>query len=342
MIATLGNYVIAHTAAPTGSPSQPAVTSTTSDALHVAGTVNVPLNSLGLTLQAEAPDGTVFVGSPGGTVVWTVKLGTAPAVAEHVPGGADALAADSTYLYVASGHTVYAYARDTGDLTRQWSLPTSKDSVLNLEVTGARLWARTGMQAFDPPADAKATLVELDKAGGGPLRQVSVPWSTSIAGGPTGLYYVLSSQTVVEQTDAGTTLSAPVNDPVNLTLSGPNAIQVEGVDGNRVVVAHFAGQGLDAVLEAYDATTLKGPSQPTQFSAAAAVVVTANGLVAAFDDANGCGGGQGTFCLTPYPLGSDPHGKQIPIPASDLIGGQRAVTVRFVDQHNVTVTWYAS
>lgn len=326
--------------AASAAPSQPTNPGSPSDSLRVAGTVNVPLNSNGLTLQTETPDGTVFVGSPGGNVVWTAKIGVAPAVAEHVAGGVDALAADATYLYIASGHTVYAYARSTGELARQWSLPAGKDSVLNLEVTGARLWVRMGMQASDPPPGAKASLIELNIAGGGPLRQFTVPWTTWLAGGPSGLYYVLASQTIFEQTDAGTTVSAPVNDPVNLKLSGPDAIQVVGVEGNRVIAVHFAGQGLDATLDAYDATTLKGPSQTTEFSAAATVVLTADGLVAAFDDAAGCGGGRGALCLAPYLLGSDPHGKQIPIAASELIGGQRAVAVRFVDTNNVTVTWF--
>lgn len=299
----------------------------------------MPLNSTGLTLQAEAPDGTVFVGTPGGDVLWTAKLGAAPAVAEHVPGGVDALAADATYLYVASGHTVYAYARSTGDLVHQWTLPASKDSVLSLVPTGSRLWVRMGLQASDPPANATATLVELNKAGGGPLRQQTVPWTTDLVGGPTGLYYVVSSKTLVEQTDAGTTKSAPVNDPVNLELSGAYAIQAEAVDGNKLLVVHFAGQGLDAVLHTYDASTLVGPADATPYSAAAFLAVNDGSLVT-LENEGDCGGGQ--VCLAKVILGKGIAANSVAVAPGALLGPQPVVVSAESVNGKLNVTWFAS
>lgn len=312
---------------------------TTSDgALHKLGSVGVQLESTGLTIAAEGPDGTVFVATPGGGVVWTAKLGAQPAVAEHIPGGVDALAADATYLYVASGRTVYAYARSTGDLARQWALP-DKGSVLNLEVTGSRVWARMGMQASDPPPDATATLVELDKSGGAPLRQLTVPWTTSLAGGPSGVYYVVSSKTLVEQTDAGTARSAPVNDPVNLELSGAYAIQALAVDGDRVLVVHYAGQGLDAVLHTYDAGTLAGPSNQTGYTAAASLAAN-NGQLVALDNEGDCG--DGNACLAAVTLGTGLSPKTIAVAPGSLLGPHPAVVAAAPVNGKVSVTWFGS
>jgi hypothetical protein len=310
--------------------------SATNEALRKLGVVAIPLDSTGLTIQAEGPDGTVFASTPGGTVVWTAKLGAQPTVAEHVPGGADALAADAAYLYIASGHSVYAYARSTGDVARQWALP-DKGSALNLEVTGSRVWVRMGMQASDPPPDANATLVELDKSGGAPLRQVTVPWTTSLAGGPTGVYYVVSSKTLVEQSDAGTTKSAPVNDPVNLELSGAFAIQALAVDGDHVLVVHYAGQGLDAVLHTYDAGTLAGPSDKTDYTAAAALAVD-NGDLVALDNEGDCGDGKA--CLTAVTLGKGLSPTTVAVAPGTLLGPRPAVVGATPVNGKVEVTWF--
>jgi hypothetical protein len=326
-------------AASSAVPSSAITSSATANgALRTLGSVAVPLESTGLTIQAEGPDGTVFVTNPGGTVVWTAKLGAQPAIAEHVPGGADALAADPTYLYIATGHTLYAYARNTGDLARQWALP-DKGSVLGLEITGSRVWARMGAQASDPPPDATATLVELDKAGGAPLRQVTVPWTTSLAGGPSGLYYVVSSKTLVEQTDAGTTKSAPVNDPVNLELSGPFAIQTLTVADDRVLVAHYAGQGLDAVLHTYDANTLGGPSNATPFTAAGSLVDD-EGLWVALDNEGNCGDGNACLSLLTIREGLSP--KALAVAPGTLLGPKPAVVAALPVNGKVNVTWFGS
>lgn len=327
------------TATPVATPSATSTTARTG-APHAVGTVSVPLDSTGLTLQTEAPDGTVFVGTPGGNVVWTAKLGAAPAVAEHVTGGADALAADAKYLYIASGHTVYAYSRSTGALARQWTLPASKDSVLNLELTGSRLWVRMGVQASDPPADAKATLVELNKSGGGPLRQETVPRTTDLVGGPTGLYYVLSSKTLVEQTDAGTTKSAPVNDPVNLELSGAYAIQAEAVAGNQLLVVHFAGQGLDATLHTYDASTLAGPSAATPYSAAATLAADDSGRLVTLENEGDCGDGR--LCLAKMTLGTGISPNSIAVAPGALLGPQPVMVDATPVNGKINVTWFAS
>jgi hypothetical protein len=298
----------------------------------------VPLESTGLTIQAEGPDGTVFVATPGGAVVWTAKLGAQPAIAEHVPGGTDALAADTAYLYIASGRSLYAYARTTGELARQWALP-DKGSVLDLEITGSRVWARMGVQASDPPPDATATLVEVDKAGGAPLRQVTVPWPTSLAGGPSGLYYVLSSKTLVEQADAGTTKSAPVNDPVNVELSGLYAIQALAVDGGQVLVVHYAGQGLDAVLHTYDARTLAGPSDKTDYTAAASLAANDGSLVA-LDNEGDCG--DGNACLATVTIGKGLSSKTVAVAPGTLLGPKPAVVAALPVSGKINVTWFGS
>ncbi len=319
----------ASASSPSASPSPTATPSPgvlpvpgASGALHVFADVVVRQASTGLVLAAEGSNGAVFVTAPGETVVWVVEPAGNAGVAEHAPAGVDALAVDTAYLYVACGEQLLAYSRQTGDLARQWALPAGKGVVRQIAVTGRRLWAAIGPQGTDP-SPTPETLVEIDPSASALLRQLSVPNSTAIAGGPTGLYYVVSSKTLVEQTDAGTTKSAPVNDAVNLELSGSAAIQVDAVDGERVLVHHDAGQGLDAVLSVYSAQTLSGPTQVTPYGAGYQLAVTPNALLVLSFESDTCAGSQA--CLSRFDLGTGPQPSGVSVQPGTLVGPYPAV-----------------
>jgi hypothetical protein len=125
----------------------------------------------------------------------------------------------------------------------------------------------------------------------------------SFAPGNAGVYYVTKqSSQLVEQTNNGDTLTVPTHQSVNLQLSGPSAIQAVAVVGSRVVLQHDAGQGLDAVLNTYDAGSLAGPSLSIPFSAAEQLVSTPSGLfVIGNPDTGVCAGGRQT-CVRRFSL----------------------------------------
>ena len=81
---------------------------------------------------AESPDGAVFAApqdptSPSPSVAWVVDGNGPAAIAEHVPTGIAALAADSTNFYVATYSTVFAYDRASGNQDGQWTMPAVND-----------------------------------------------------------------------------------------------------------------------------------------------------------------------------------------------------------------------
>ncbi|HEY6472928.1 MAG TPA: hypothetical protein VIY26_08560, partial [Acidimicrobiales bacterium] len=78
---------------------------------------------------AESPDGAVFAApqdptSPAPAIAWVVDGNGPAAIAEHVPIGIAALAADSANFYAATYSNVYAYNRTSGNQDGQWNMPT--------------------------------------------------------------------------------------------------------------------------------------------------------------------------------------------------------------------------
>ena len=233
----------------------------------------------GLTV-AQAPDGAIFVAGKVASpqVIWVVDGARAAGIAEHVQGPVTALAADAANLYVGVGQTVAAYSRTTGNVVRTWhtGLP---GTLTQLVVAGARVWGLSTPSGDNSPG-APNGLIELDPSSSTPVRTVSDFADVfSMAAGPSGIYYVTKqSSELVEQTNAGATITAPTDQQVNLQLSGPSAIQAVAVVGGQVIAQHDAGQGLDAQLNTYDATTLVGPTEQTTFAANEPLAVTASGL----------------------------------------------------------------
>lgn len=211
------------------------------------------------------------------------------AIAEHVTGPVTALAADTANLYVGVGTSVSAYSRTTGNLVRSWTPKRMPGPIGQLVVAGDRVWALYG--ETDSPPPSPNGLVEIDPASPQLVRTVSgVTDVFSIAAGVAGVYYVTKqSSLLVEQSNDGHSVSGPTRQKVDLELSGASAIQAVAVVGADVVLQHNAGQGLDAILNTYDATTLAGPSADIGFSAAEQLASTPAGLfVIGNSDTNVC------------------------------------------------------
>jgi hypothetical protein len=312
-------------AAPSASSAQPMPAATGALKIFanvtIAGAFSADQNA---PVAAEGPDGAAFVAgalaSP--QIVWVVD-GTHPAaIAEHVAGPVTALAADAGALYVGVGHTVSAYSRTTGNLVRSWSSPAMPGDVAQLALAGSRLWAlfTAADENGESATGVAAGLVEIDPSAAAVARTIpSVSGVFSIAAGASGIYYVTKqSSEVVEQTNDGRTVSAPTKQQVDLELSGPSAIQAIAVSGSELLVQHDAGQGLDAELDSYDATTLAGPSRATGFSAAEGLIVTPGGIfVVGNPDTEVCATDQ-TQCFDRFALPAGPVGAAIALPADTL------------------------
>ncbi|HTC70012.1 MAG TPA: hypothetical protein VK662_10625 [Acidothermaceae bacterium] len=288
----------------------------------------------GGVVAAEGPDGAVFVAgavvSP--QIVWVVDRTSPAGVAEHVAGPVTALAADTNNLYVGIGKSVYAYSRTTGALVHTWTQTALFGTVNQLAVAGNRLWGLYTAPDAGPPV-APAALVEIDPSSNSVVRTVTgITGAFSMASSAAGVYYVTnSSSQVVEQTNDGHTTTAPTKQAVDLQLSGPSAIQAIAVVGGQLVLQHDAGQGLDAVLNTYDATSLAGPSAPIPFSAAEQLLSTPSGLfVVGNPDTGACTSGQ-QVCVRRFSLSGGNVGTGLALPddtdASTLTGPDPTVVL---------------
>jgi len=269
----------------------------------------------GLT-AAQGPDGAVFVAgvvaSP--QVIWVVDGSRPAGIAEHVQGPVTALAADAANLYVGVGQSITAYSRASGAVVRTWhtALP---GTLTQLVVAGPRIWGLS-TESDDNPTGAPNGLVEIDPGSSSPVRSVlGFAGAFSIAAGPSSVYYVTKqSSELVEQTNAGDTITAATNQQVNLQLSGPSALQAVAVVGGNVIVQHDAGQGLDAQLNVYDANTLVGPTAQTNFSADEPLAATASGLfVVGNSDTSVCAAAQ-TACVRRFSLPAGNVGDPLALP----------------------------
>ena len=101
-----------------------------------------------------------------------------------------------------------------------------------------------------------------------------------LAPSSTGVYYVTNKDTtLVHLTNAGVAASAKTHLVVNQMLSGPSAVQALFVTGNAIVVDLSFGQGTDAEIYAYNATSLQGPGKGSAFSDGAILGATTAGLL---------------------------------------------------------------
>jgi hypothetical protein len=290
---------------------------------------DVPIKGAFSTAQAglvasEGPDGAVFVAGVATSpqVIWVVDGAQPAAVAEHVTGPVTALAADTANLYVGIASSVYAYSRTTGALVHRWSptaLSGSVTQVTQLAMAGNRLWGL--LTATDDGAtSAPGSLVEIDPTSTSIVRTISgITGAFSFAPGSAGVYYVTKqSSQLVELTNNGATASAPTHQAVDLQLSGPSAIQAVAVVGDKVVLQHDAGQGLDAVLNTYDGGSLAGPSPSISFSAAEQLVSTPSGLfVIGNPDTGACAAGQQS-CVRRFSLSGGNIGASLALPDDTL------------------------
>ncbi|BEP12022.1 hypothetical protein acdb102_03330 [Acidothermaceae bacterium B102] len=273
--------------------------------------VNAPgptdANDFSWPVSAEAPDGTVYLAA---------VIGKAQSIVADKPTGAPttlvaatgigttiALAADKHDVYVGSATAINAYDRSTGALVQTWAL-TAKPRVLSdLVVAGDRVWALQVPVGFNR---APSTIIELDPTSATRVLTKNGVYDTfDLAASPTGIYYVTNKDsTLVHLTNAGVATSAKTHLVVNQLLAGPGAVQAMFVTGNAVVVEFSFGQGTDAEVYAYNATSLTGPGKGSSFSDGAELTATTAGLmVVANPEADICPTSFTQLCLRRFALG---------------------------------------
>ena len=243
--------------ATTATPGSTLAPVATSGPLQAGSPIALPFSADRVT-AAESPDGAVFAApqdptSPTPAVAWVVDGNGPAAVAEHVPDGIAALAADGANFYVATYSNVFAFNRASGNQDGQWAMP-----------------------AVNAANSSDADLVRLAAAGGNVLVSVTHGGTvrvyrirpTSSAGprllvsglgdaiGPDGsIYYEDTAHHLVLQRPNGSRLVGPaLADTPNGLGGGVQYLDV--VADGSVWVSEPAGQGLDAQYTTYDATTL--------------------------------------------------------------------------------------
>jgi len=249
-------------AAPKSTPSTATPASTlppvpTSGPLQPGAPIAIPFSADEVT-AAESPDGAVFVApqdptSPAPSVAWVVDGNGPAAVAEHVPGGIAALAADSTNFYAATYTTVYAYDRATGNQDGQWTLPPLSTANTSREDLVAMAAAGGDVLVSITQGDAVSVYRIVPTSSAPPHLLVQ---GLGAAVGPDGsVYYETTGHDLAVLRPQGATTTGPALAATPTGLGG-GVQYVDVVAGAAVWVVEPAGQGLDARFSTYDTVTL--------------------------------------------------------------------------------------
>lgn len=242
----------------TATPGSTLPAVSTAGPLQVGAPIALPFSADRVT-AAESPDGAVFAApqdptSPATSVAWVIDGNGPAAVAEHVPDGIAALAADGTNFYVATYATVFAYNRVSGNQSGQWTMPrvrtanSSNDDLVSLAAAGGVVFVsitqgnRVGVYRINPASSAAPHFV---------LRALGD------AVGPDGsIYYEATDHRLRVLEPDGATVTGPVLAHAPNGRGGGVAY-LDVVAGGALWVSEPAGQGLDTQITTYNTSTLR-------------------------------------------------------------------------------------
>ena len=209
-------------------------------------------------------------------VAWVVDGNGPAAIAEHVPTGIAALAADGANFYVATYSTVFAYNRASGNPAGQWTMPTvnaansSDNDLVALAAAGGDVLLSVtqgdtvSVYRIDPASSASPHLL--------------VRGLGDAVGSDGSVYYERADHVLAVLRPGGATVTGPALQHVPNGLGG-GVQYLESVAGGALWVSKPAGQGLDAEFTTYDTTTLAVVSSYSG-SVTTSVVDTAAGPLA--------------------------------------------------------------
>ncbi len=239
----------------TGPAALPAVS--TSGPFSVSAPIPLPF-SAGAVTAAEGPDGAVFASprdpsSNAPTVVWVVDGSEPAAVAETMPSGVAALAADAGNLYVANYQKVVAYDRTSGNKVASWSLPPVRAANSSNQDLVSLTAAAGALYVLVTQGDSVAVW-RIDPQSAGPAHLL-VRGLGATVGSDGSVYYETTRHRLAALRPDGTRILGRVLAHTPNRLGG-GVQYVEAVAGDAVWVSKPAGQGLDARFTTYDARTL--------------------------------------------------------------------------------------
>jgi hypothetical protein len=229
----------------------------TSGPLSAGAPIALPFAADRVT-ATESPDGAAFAApqdptSPTPAIVWVVDGNGPAAIAEHMPGGVAALAADAANLYVASYANVTAFDRVSGNQGTQWSLPAvhaanSSDNDL------VALTAAGGLVFVSITQGNTVTVYSITPSSSAAPRKLVAGLGAAV-GPDDSIYYETTGHSLAVRRPDGTTKVGPA------LAAKPNAegggVQYVGTFAGGAVWANEpAGQGLDAQFATYDGSTL--------------------------------------------------------------------------------------
>ena len=228
--------------------------------------------SAGAVTATESPDGAVFAApqdptSPSTTVAWVVDP-TGPAeIAEHVPSGVAALAADSNNFYVATYSNVLSYDRLSGNQDAQWNLPpvhvanSSDDDLVSMTAAAG--------EVFVSITQGDTVRVYSINPGSSAGPRLLVTGLGDVVGSDGSVYYESTDHHLSVRRPDGATMTGPALADAPTQLGG-GVQYVDAVAGGTVWVDEPAGQGLDATYTTYDGSTL---AQVASFSGSVTTTV---------------------------------------------------------------------
>jgi len=241
----------------TGTPASTLPPVSTSGPLQPGAAIALPFSADRVT-AAESPDGAVFAApqdptSPSPSVAWVIDGNGPAAIAEHVPTGIAALAADGTNFYVATYSTVFAYNRVSGNQDGQWTMQTvqaansSDNGLVALAAAGGDVLVSithgdtVSVYRIDPTSSAAPRLL---------LRGLG-----DAIGSDGSVYYESADHHLDALRPSGATVTGPALAATPNGLGG-GVQYLDVVAGGAVWVSEPAGQGLDAAYTTYDVATL--------------------------------------------------------------------------------------
>ena len=262
----------------------------------------------------------VFVADQPGGEVWVVDGDSPPAVAEHVSGTINSLAADASNLYIATFTTLARYDRSSGSLTAQYPLPpvsqANVSDLLPVQIAdvGGTVWVRiTQGNNID--------IYRLDP-GTGALLKVYVSLGATFGTDGT-LYYERTDGHLVRLSTAGATLVGPALSTKS-NGEGGGVQFVDAAAGGSVWTEDDAGQGLDAEYEGYASGTLSAGPQISATTGVSMADTVIGALWLSGAEAAGCPAGAGACVLRLGPGGSLTDGLTVGA-GSVLLGPEPAI-----------------
>jgi hypothetical protein len=207
---------------------------------------------------AAAPDGAVFAAPQDPTnsapaIAWVIDGNGPAAIAEHVPTGIAALAADANNFYVATYSNVFAYDRASGNQNGQWNMQAV--NAANSSDSGLVALATGGNDLY--VSVTRGNIVSVYRI---------IPTSSSAphlvvrglgdAIGTDGTVYFerIDHHLAALRPDGSTSVGPALADAPNGEGGGVQYVEV--VAAGAVWVSEPAGQGLDALYTTYNAQTL--------------------------------------------------------------------------------------